>query len=669
MVYAAFGALIALGYIMSLIAHHRENYRQPLIIIYAAVSVIYLIWRIGYTLPAEGPWSIGVGIAFVALEIIMFIQTLTFGVLFWRRAPLRKGATLDFCDVPTVDVLIATYNEPVDILETTLVAAIQMDYPFDKFNVYLCDDGDRPAIRALAEKWGAHYIRRNDHSGAKAGNLNHALTCTNGEFVVTMDADMILKPQFLQHMVGHFHDKDVAFVQAPQAFHNADVFQHNLHAEDIVRNDQDFFMRFIEPQRDMYNAAIYVGSGAIFRREALLSIGGFVTDVITEDMATGLVLQDAGWKSVFVNEVVATGLAAETYSELIKQRTRWARGNIQVLKKYAFGRLPNLSFAQRWLLFDSVHYWFFGIYRLFFILLPIVVLTMNIELIHADITTFLMMWSLQFMYSRYVYDAITKGRFKTVWTNVYELSQSPQLMTAVLQELIFGNDIGFQVTRKGSESTRARFVWEIAWSQLLIFIISTITICYYAFRIHVEGWHLLPAVAIPLGWMLYNTICLVGALATAIDQPRFRHRLCKYQSCGTVQFGDDPTIFPVQVEALHVQKICFSLPESVVAKTSIKEIATLRFDDFESFELEVETARRAHGVVYIYALYHDITQTNYAKLVNLLNRVNTLRFEHRPSPHRFGFFDVTIGLFLRRLFQRDSITRARPHEIVTITAF
>lgn len=666
MIFFIFGIVLLLGFTLSIIARYHESYRKPLIVSYVLIAMGYLWWRITHTIPTEGVWNIGFGIAFLALEIVTIAQTIGFGILFWKPAPHRRGPAFRDSEAPTVDVYIATYNEPADILEATVVAATQLDYPADRFAVYICDDGDRPEIAQLAAKWNVGYLRRDDHVGAKAGNLNNAMGYTDGEFIVTMDADMVLKPQFLRHTVGHFADESVAFVQVPQAFHNEDVFQNNLFGEHTMRNDQDFFMRFIEPQRDLHNAAIYIGSGAIFRRASLDEIGGFVTDVITEDMATGLVLHNAGWKAIYVNEVLATGLAAETYGDLLKQRIRWARGNIQVAKKYGARKLRNLTFTQKWLLYDSVHFWFFGIYRLAFLFLPMLVLATGVQLLRGELFTFLTLWAAQFLYSRFVYDAITRGRFKTIWTSVYEFAQAPQITAAVLHELFLPNSIGFQVTDKGRETGRARFAWEKAWPQVILFVLSSATIIYCAVQIYWVGWIILLPVSIPLGWLLFNTTCLMGALASAIDQPRYRHRLSNYQAPGQVSLNGDT--WNVQVEALHTEKVCFSIPVSRVADTDWTSHATITFDNFDPIELTLEYGEVANGTAYIFAVYNDLSKSNYARVVSLLNYLNTLRFQHRPSPHRIGVWDATVGFFIRALTRSDRIMGRGRREPIQLPA-
>ncbi|WP_426030731.1 glycosyltransferase [Caulobacter sp. DWP3-1-3b2] len=88
-----------------------------------------------------------------------------------------------------MDVFIPTYNESLEIVQDTVLAAIGMDYPRDRYQVYLLDDGKRPAFKAFAEMAGAIYITRLDNKGAKAGNLNHALEQTAAELVCIFDCD------------------------------------------------------------------------------------------------------------------------------------------------------------------------------------------------------------------------------------------------------------------------------------------------------------------------------------------------------------------------------------------------------------------------------------------------------------------------------------------------
>jgi cellulose synthase (UDP-forming) len=116
--------------------------------------------------------------------------------------PQAGAAAADPADWPTVDVYIPSYNESLDIVKPTVFAALGMDWPADKFNVYILDDGRRPEFRAFAEEVGCGYIIRPDNKGAKAGNINHALKVTDGEFIVIFDCDHAPTRAFLQLTMG-----------------------------------------------------------------------------------------------------------------------------------------------------------------------------------------------------------------------------------------------------------------------------------------------------------------------------------------------------------------------------------------------------------------------------------------------------------------------------------
>src|SRR5439155_608551 len=118
----------------------------------------------------------------------------------------------------TVDVFITCYNEPVELVRETVHAALAIAYPH---RTWVLDDGNSPAMRAMAEQAGSGYIVRSEEwqgrqRHAKAGNLNNALAQTDGEFVMVLDADQVPSPRILDRVLGYFVDERVAFVQTPQ---------------------------------------------------------------------------------------------------------------------------------------------------------------------------------------------------------------------------------------------------------------------------------------------------------------------------------------------------------------------------------------------------------------------------------------------------------------------
>ena len=150
----------------------------------------------------------------------------------------------------------------------------------------------------------------------------------------------------------------LGLLQTPQCFYDPDVFQHALYSERRAPNEQDFFYRTIEPAKTTTNSVIYGGSNTILSRRALEDIGGFYTGSITEDFATGLLIESAGYISLALPEPLASGQTPHTFREHVKQRTRWARGVIVTAKKLKIWRRKNLTLAQKISYWSSMFYWY-----------------------------------------------------------------------------------------------------------------------------------------------------------------------------------------------------------------------------------------------------------------------------------------------------------------------
>ncbi|CAI8839657.1 hypothetical protein HMPREF1012_03567 [Bacillus sp. BT1B_CT2] len=216
---AAMIALILIGFWGSRV---NSRFKKFLIILCLMTNGVYIVWRFGFTLPVSRPADIVMGVILIATECIGFLQLLVFYTLVWKEKKREPEKLGDQDHRPSVDILIATYNEERHVLKKSVAGCLNLDYPKELVNIYLCDDGRRTAIQKLAEELGVHYVTRQNNEHAKAGNLNHAMSCSNGELIVTMDADMVPLPSFLQKTVGYFKKEKVAFVQTPQAFYNED---------------------------------------------------------------------------------------------------------------------------------------------------------------------------------------------------------------------------------------------------------------------------------------------------------------------------------------------------------------------------------------------------------------------------------------------------------------
>ena len=117
-----------------------------------------------------------------------------------RRMPIAMPN--DVSQWPHVDLLIPTYNEPLSLVRYTALAALAIDYPPEKLHVYILDDGTREDFQEFAREAGVGYVMREEHTHAKAGNINHALTTMHSSFVAIFDCDHVPTRSFLQMTLG-----------------------------------------------------------------------------------------------------------------------------------------------------------------------------------------------------------------------------------------------------------------------------------------------------------------------------------------------------------------------------------------------------------------------------------------------------------------------------------
>ncbi|KAJ7561569.1 hypothetical protein O6H91_03G033700 [Diphasiastrum complanatum] len=284
-----------------------------------------------------------------------------------RRPHLGDFDTRDRSNCPTVDILLPCCNEPTEVPLDSILAALAIDYPSDCFKVLVLDDGgddtllaECAALQADHSKGQLLYLRRKKLKGVphnfKCGNLNYGLQHSHAEFVVMMDADMILHRSFLRRLLPHIVDSpQVAFVQIPQSFYN-------LPPGDPLDDACLLGYDRVLPHRDSLGSAGCVGTGAIFRRKHLDVINGFQPQSITEDTMTGYALFNQGFKSVFLSEKLQIGLAPWTFDGYIKQRLRWGQGAMQQLVcswRIMLWRGSRLNLVEK-----SIYFWHTGFYFL-----------------------------------------------------------------------------------------------------------------------------------------------------------------------------------------------------------------------------------------------------------------------------------------------------------------
>ena len=402
----------------------------------------------------------------------------------------------------SVDVFVTVYGEPLDTIERTVRAVQKLR---GQHLTWVLDDGRSDAVRALAAELGVRYIRRLTNHGAKAGNINHALSLTSGEYFAIFDADFVPKEDFLYETVPFFVDESVAFVQTPQSYGN----MHNL----VSRGAgfmQSVFYRFIQPGRNRFNAAFCVGTNVVFRRTAVLEVGGMCTDSKSEDVWTSLRLHENGWKSVYIPVTLAVGNAPETIEDYTKQQMRWASGGFEIL----FRRNP-LSPRTRLTLDQRLQYWvtsthyLVGIVPILLIFVP--PLEIYFDLRPVNLTVTWLTWVLYYLgfYGLQILLAFhTMGSFKPQ-TLVMATVSFPIYIRALINVAI-GREQAWHVTGAAGKRTSP---FEFIIPQVLLFVLLLLTSVVGILK---DAGH--QTVTLATAWNLTNTVVLAVFVIAAFRE-------------------------------------------------------------------------------------------------------------------------------------------------------
>ena len=286
--------------------------------------------------------------------------------------PRKRKKEFDVSFEPAVAVYITVCGEPKEIIEETVKAALAMDYP--DFAVYILNDGyvakrdNWKEAETIAEQYGITCITRTKPGGAKAGNINNALRETQQPFVVVFDADHEPKAHFLTATMGYFIDEKVAYVQSPQYYKNNGLNQ----VAGGSWEQQALFFGPLLKGKDGVNASFMCGTNMVIRRTALEQVGGMSEQSIAEDFLTSILIHDKKWKSIYVDEVLAEGLAPEDFLSYYKQQFRWARGSLEVLFSYSPFRMKGLKISQKIQYLTSASFYLSGVVVFINLMLPLI---------------------------------------------------------------------------------------------------------------------------------------------------------------------------------------------------------------------------------------------------------------------------------------------------------
>ncbi|QQD71679.1 UDP-forming cellulose synthase catalytic subunit [Acidithiobacillus ferrivorans] len=521
----------------------REPWVTPLRIVSIFLAIFltarYLVWRVEFTIGGFGLISLIAGLMLFAAEVYsMGFAFLGYFVNVYPRHRTPVPLPADESLLPSVDIVVPTYNEPAELLEVTLLGALNITYPKDKVHLHLLDDGGtndrcnkpliaeqslarRHVLQELCLKLGIAYHTRVHNDHAKAGNINAALNNLSGELMVILDADHVPTRDFLTKTVGFFlQDKKCFLVQTPHSFINADPIEKNLGIFHDSPPETELFHNVIQTGLDGWNASFFCGSAAVMRRSMLLEVGGIQGDTITEDAETAMILHAKGYHSVFLNESLSIGLQPETVMSFIAQRVRWAQGALQLLYFKNPLTLPGLKLTQRIAYLASFSYWFFPFSRIVTILAPSMFLFFGVMVYDATTEQYVIYGAPYFL-SSIIFSDFIYGKIRwPLISDVYEMVQTPLAAPALAATLLRPRKPTFRVTPKGEQMDKD-FLTPTVWVQYTLLLIVSVSLI-------TGGWRWFehpgqrPQLIFTMLWEIINFMIVAAAVGVTLERKQRR---------------------------------------------------------------------------------------------------------------------------------------------------
>ena len=510
-------------------------------------TIRYLYYRTSYTLNFDGWLNTTACLMLYGAELYAI---LTLVLAYFQTLKIKERQPVDLAKIPEqewlkVDIYIPTYNEDVEIVRKTTIAALACEYAPNKKKIYVLDDGRperykegdprrekfqarRDQLRQMCEELGCIHMTRENNDHAKAGNINTAFRKTDGDLVMILDCDHIPSRQFLLHTVGFFCDPKVSFVQTPHWFYNPDPFERNLVTGGRIPVGNELFYKVLQKGNDFWNASFFCGSAALIRKTHVLEVGGIAVETVTEDCHTALRLHSRGYKSVYYDKIMVAGLAPDTFSSYVGQQVRWARGMAQILRleNPMFNPKLNLTLAQRICYFSATSHFLYGYPRLVYAIIPTLFLLFGVNPIQGlglETLAYALPHILLSLFTNYI---IYKHVRFSFWNEIFEFVMSFQAGWVTMLALINPKLGSFNVTDKGINISKRTFDWQSMRGLLVVvgLIVASLVAVPYWLLLRPEDWQ---AVLVNTLWSGFNLILLIAALLVGFEQPQIRtaHRL------------------------------------------------------------------------------------------------------------------------------------------------
>ncbi len=477
----------------------------------ALSAINYLVWRTGVV--NWSAWWLALPL-FIA-ETFGILHTLGFQYTLWPH-PVPQLRPVDDPSQWPIFVFIPTVNEGEAIIRATLEGVLAAraryleQYPHGQIKIVLCNDGrvagvaNWQAIERLAKELDVICVTRTVGGGAKAGNIENArqqVAATGNALITIFDADQIAKPEFFLKTVPPFADPKIAWVQTGQYYSNRD----NIVA-DWANDQQSLFYQVLCPGKAAQNAAFICGTNVVLRAAALDEIGGLPQDSITEDFAASIQLHPK-WRSIFLTDVLATGLGPMTLKSYFKQQKRWATGTLSVFRAHwrdiLLPKRNGLTLDQRIQYALACTHYLCGVRDAIYVIVPLTLLITGIAAVRgADLNSFLSHFLPYWLLSQiaFWYAGWRKTSLRGV---IIGFGSFPVLLLSAIT-VVAKRRVGFSVTSKQRTA-------DSVWVSLLPHLIA-LALCVFGLIVFATTKANQEPMAVTALWVVYTICMFLGVL-------------------------------------------------------------------------------------------------------------------------------------------------------------
>lgn len=411
-------------------------------------------------------------------------------------------------------------KEPYDVLDKTLKAMVESNYPHD---TWLLDEGDDPVAKKICRKYGVqHHTRKGIEkynapfgpflAKTKGGNHNswHDKNGHQYDFVAQIDVDFTPHKDFLTKTLGYFNDPKVAFVGTPQIYGNTDE---SWIARGAAEQAYGFYGT---TQKGFYgkNMQLFIGANHVIRVAALNDIGGYAGHIV-EDHLTGMHMYTKRWKSVYVPEILAVGEGPATWGAYFSQQMRWAYGLLDILFHHSPKILPKMQLTHALNYYFLQQHYFYGLTQVLGIALISIYFMFGLQSTSMDLLALLMLYipllawqiMINLWLQRFNIDRKTESGM-LMRGRILTLAAWPIYFIAFIS-VITGKRLAYAVTPKGKDQKE-----ELSLKLFMPhFILGTITAADLILALIEQDQS-----ALLIFWSAINTITMCGFVGYAMYQ-------------------------------------------------------------------------------------------------------------------------------------------------------